>query len=176
MRIIAGEFSGRQIATPSGHRTHPMSEKVRGAIFNMLGDIEGLTVLDAFSGSGALSLEAISRGAKSVQAIEADKKAHQTIVRNIVAFDLSDKVKVTKAFSGSWSTRHESAKFDVVLLDPPFNQPPFRDLKRMPRHLKNKGILVLSWPSKADWYPFIGLKLVKSKHYGDSALHYYKQV
>lgn len=176
MRIIAGEFSGRQIATPSGHRTHPMSEKVRGAIFNMLGDIEGLTILDAFSGSGALSIEAISRGAKSVQAIEADKKAHQTIVRNIEAFGLDDKIKATKAFAGSWSTRHESAKFDVILLDPPFSQLPFRDLKRMPRHLKNKGVLVLSWPGKADWYPFAGLKLLQSKNYGDAALHFYVNI
>ena len=62
MRIIAGSLGGRVFKAPSGHRTHPMSEKIRGAIFNALGDISDLTVLDAFTGSGALCFEAVSRG------------------------------------------------------------------------------------------------------------------
>ena len=60
MRVISGKFGGQLFDAPKGHRTHPMSEKVRGALFSVLGDISGLTVLDAFAGSGALSIEAIS--------------------------------------------------------------------------------------------------------------------
>jgi 16S rRNA (guanine966-N2)-methyltransferase len=76
VRIIAGSLKGRTFSEPHGHRTHPMSEKVRGALFNALGDIEGLTFLDAFAGSGALSFEAASRGAKSVIAIDKDGPAY----------------------------------------------------------------------------------------------------
>lgn len=176
MRIIAGRLSGRQIATPKGHRTHPMSEKMRGAIFNMLGDIEGLNVLDAFAGSGALSFEAISRGAARAVAIDADKKAHSVIAENIETLGLSDKVKAVRAFANAWSTRHQAEKFDIILLDPPYDELPFRDLNKMPQHLKRAGILVLSWPGKADWYPFKGLQLVQSKNYGDGQLLFYKPI
>jgi 16S rRNA (guanine966-N2)-methyltransferase len=69
MRIIAGELKGRNIQEPYGHRTHPMSEKVRGAVFNALGDIEGLAVLDAFAGTGALSFEAVIKKHGNAQLI-----------------------------------------------------------------------------------------------------------
>ena len=72
MRIIAGYLGGRQFNSPRSNRTHPMSDKARGGLFNALGDISGLTVLDAFAGSGALSFEAISRGAESVIAVDID--------------------------------------------------------------------------------------------------------
>ena len=71
MRIIAGDLKGREFKSPRGRTTRPMSEKTRGALFNTLGDIEGLSVLDGFAGSGALVFEAISRGAVSALAIEA---------------------------------------------------------------------------------------------------------
>src|SRR5881392_748421 len=103
MRIIAGKLKGRQFQTPHGHRTHPMSDKARGALFNVLGDIEGLTFLDAFAGSGALAFEAVSRGAKSIVAIERDRPAHSVIERNIKELGLSGQVKGVKANAGGWS-------------------------------------------------------------------------
>ncbi len=174
MRIIAGSLGGRQFEAPKGHRTHPMSDKMRGALFSALGDIEGLSVLDVFSGSGALGFEAISRGARSVVALEADKKAHAVIEKNIKELGIDHQVKSIKAFANAWSTRHQSEKFDIVLLDPPYDKLPFRDLNNMPAHLEDSGVLVLSWPGKADWYPFAGLEVVNSKNYGDSSLYYYK--
>ena len=69
MRVIAGRLGGRLFDSPHTRRTHPMSDKARGALFNMLGDIEGMHVLDPFAGTGALSFEAISRGAASALAI-----------------------------------------------------------------------------------------------------------
>src|SRR3954470_23836038 len=100
MRIIAGQLKGQQFQAPHGHKTHPMSDKMRGALFNVLGDIEGLTFLDAFAGSGALAFEAASRGAKAVTAIEIDNSAHKTIGQNIKALHISTQVKAVKANTG----------------------------------------------------------------------------
>src|SRR5579875_3754006 len=120
MRIIAGNLGGLAFSSPTGHRTHPMSNKVRGGLFNVLGDVSGLEVLDVFSGSGALSFEAVSRGAKSSLAIDIDKNSQKVIQENIVRLRLEDKVKVTKAPFISWSNRNEDQVFDLVLADPPY--------------------------------------------------------
>lgn len=173
MRVIAGRLGGRLFDSPNGHKTHPMSEKMRGALFGALGDVQGLDFLDAFSGSGALAIEAVSRGAASAQAIETDPAAYAVIQKNLDKLNLSDKIHVTKAYAGAWSTRHQSRFFDVILLDPPYDNIPYRDLNRMPRHLKDNGVLVLSWPKGIDYYDFPALKNIRSKDYGDGSLHFY---
>lgn len=175
MRVIAGSLGGRQFESPHGHRTHPMSDKVRGAMFNSLGDITGLTVLDAFAGSGALSFEAVSRGAASALAIEVDKRAHMVITKNIASLGVSDQVKAVRAFTNSWSTRHQNEKFDIIVADPPFDALPFRDLKILPRHLVEGGILVLAWPGKSDPYYIPGFTESDIKSYGDIQLIFYKK-
>jgi len=173
MRVISGYLGGQIFESPRGHKTHPMSEKMRGALFGALGDIKGLTVLDAFSGSGALAIEAISRGAKSALTIEVDPSAHKVIKNNIAKLNLEDRITATRAYAGAWSTRHQAQKFDLILLDPPYDNIPYRDLKRMPRHLKENGVLVLSWPAKIDYLHFDGLKYLQTKPHGDGNLHFY---
>src|SRR5262245_46897524 len=103
MRVIAGSLGGRTFDSPPGHRTHPMSEKARGAIFNALGELSGLTVLDAFAGSGALTIEAISRGAESALAIDVDKYAYETIQANFKALKLDEKAIVMRKNVSGWS-------------------------------------------------------------------------
>lgn len=174
MRVISGWLGGRIFEAPHGNKTHPMSEKMRGAIFGALGDIKGLSVLDAFAGSGALAIEAISRGAILAQAIETEPGAVAVIKKNAAALGIEDRLKVTKAYSGAWSTRHQAKKFDIILLDPPYDNIPYRDLKRLPRHLADDGILVLSWPGSIEALTFEGLKLIQQKSYGDGQLLYYK--
>lgn len=175
MRVIAGWLGGRIFDSPHGHRTHPMSEKMRGAIFGALGDIKGLTVLDAFSGSGAIAIEAISRGAASAQAVEMDVAASKIISKNVNKLGIEERVKVTRAYAGAWSTRHQAMLFDVVILDPPYDNIPYRDLKRMPRHVAPDGVLVLSWPGKMDPLQFENLDIIKIKSYNDSSLIFYEQ-
>src|SRR6185312_1690039 len=102
LRVVAGALGGRVFDSPDGHRTHPMSERVRGGLFNALGDIENLTVLDAFAGSGALGFEAISRGAASVLAVEIDKRAQDAISRNIRTLGLAKQMKLVRANCSSW--------------------------------------------------------------------------
>lgn len=175
MRVIAGWLGGRTFASPHGHRTHPMSDKVRGGLFGVLGDIKGLTVLDAFAGSGALAIEAISRGADTAVAIEVDKRAHLTITENLDELGIKDRVKAIRAFAGAWSTRHQAELFDLIFIDPPYDAVPYRDLKSLPRHLKDGGTLVLSWPGREEALKFDGLQVVQSKNYGDAQLVFYQK-
>src|SRR3990167_3157541 len=97
MRIISGYLKGRQFEGPKGHRTHPMSEKARGGLFNTLGNIDDLTLLDAFAGSGALSFEAISRGAKHVTAIDIDRSAINSVVKGAKELGIDDKLHAIRA-------------------------------------------------------------------------------
>ena len=176
MRVIAGYLGGRNFESPHGHRTHPMSDKVRGAIFGVLGDIKGLNVLDTFAGSGALSFEAISRGASHSTAIDNDKRAHTVMQESIESLELQDRVKAIKAYVGAWSTRHQDKLFDLIFVDPPYDNPPYRDLDSIPRHLKDSGTLVLSWPGKEKACSFKGLKVVEQKNYGDAQLVFYQKI
>ena len=143
MRIITGTLKGRNIHDSHGHRTHPMSEKVRGALYNTLGDIEGLTFLDTFAGSGALSFEAISRGAKNVVAVEIEKGAHAKISQNINELKLDKQVKAVRANVAGWSIHNMEKKFDIVLLDPPYDDPQENLLQKLiARHVKKAGLAV----------------------------------
>lgn len=175
MRIIAGRLGGRQFISPSGHRTHPMSDKGRGALFNALGDIAGLSVLDAFAGSGALGFEAISRGAARVTAIERDRNAQLAVSDNIRALGMQREVKLIKANAAGWlSTSDET--FDLILLDPPFDDLQPNLLVRLAGRAKPGGVVVLSLPPDAE------ITLSKEhferlidKQYGDNQLVFYRK-
>src|SRR5579863_9878557 len=163
MRIISGTLKGQIITEPRGRATHPMAEKVRGALFNVLGDIEGLRILDAFAGSGALGFEAISRGAKQVVAIETDKTALEAMRRTQAALNLPG-FKAVRANILAWSNGNPNEVLDILLLDPPYNDLR-RDqlLKITSRHLKDGGIAVLSWPGKELAPNFEGLQIERNK-------------
>src|SRR5262245_30096392 len=102
MRIIAGRLGGRLFESPHTSRTHPMSDKARGALFNVLGDINDLSVLDPFAGTGALSFEAVSRGAAHATAIESDRLAQKVIQGNISSLGLQNQVKLVRAQANAW--------------------------------------------------------------------------
>lgn len=175
MRIIAGNLKGRLIETPRGHRTHPMGDRIKGGLFNTLGDIEGLTILDAFGGSGALAFEALSRGAAHAHIIDSDAEAHKVIVTNVATLGLRSKVKVTHAPVGSWSEKNIDFKFDIVLADPPYDDVKPQLIQKVAHHVKDTGILVVSWPGKETLPEVDGFELVKEKSYGDAQLGYYKR-
>lgn len=176
MRVISGQLGGLNFDSPHGHRTHPMSEKMRGAIFSALGDIEGLSVLDVYAGSGALAIEALSRGADHAIAIDSDKKAAMTIMLNAKKLSLNTRLKVTQAHFSSWSSRNSNLKFDLVLADPPYDAISAAEIASLPLNLDDQGILVLSWPGKSEQPEFAGLKVVSQKDYGDSQLVFYKKI
>ncbi len=177
MRIIAGRLGGRPFDSPRGHRTHPMSDKMRGALFNTLGDIEELTILDAFAGSGALGLEALSRGAASVIAIDVDKGAAETIVSNSETLRLRSQIKVIRANASSWSDNNSDMLFDLVLLDPPYDQINVDILMKLANHTKPDGIAVFSLPPTSNFVlPATDYNLLTNNTYGDSQLVFYRKM
>lgn len=173
MRIVAGTLGGRTFNAPRGHRTHPMSDKIRGALFNMLGDIDGLEIADLYAGSGAISFEAISRGAASSVAVEADKVANTAITRNIESLNLIGRVKTHKMYVHSWLNR-TNKQFDVVIADPPYDDLVYKTLEKLPEIAKDGGLLVYSLPPKSRLILPKTCEKLSQKSYGDAILVIYR--
>lgn len=152
-----------------------MSDKIRGAVFNMLGDIEGLTVLDAFAGSGAIGFEAISRGASKVLLIELDKGAFLTIKQNVETLGLEDVVTAIRGNIKGWSSNHSEQMFDIVVCDPPYDAVLEILIHKIARHVDNSGTLVVSWPSSEPIPVVPGMEMLRHKTYGNATLVVYRR-
>lgn len=174
MRIVAGQFKGRIIESPKKFATHPMSEKIRGALFNALGDIEGLTVFDAYGGSGAVGLEALSRGAKSVITCDIDRQAAETIQRNIAALRVERQATAVQANCISY-LQNNPQTFDIVIADPPYNDVKNSQLITLSQHVASGGLFIVSAPPDVELPDFAELSLALSKTYGDAHLYFYKK-
>lgn len=168
-------MKGRTIEAPKGHKTHPMSEKARGGLFNVLGDVSGLSLLDAFSGSGAIACEAVSWGADKVVAIEKDKSAHNVIMRNVETLGIKNQLKATRANIASWLDNNPDAEFDIIVCDPPYDKVKPGLIHKIFEQLRPGGIGVLSIPNEMDFHAQDGLTLLKKKDYGDATLVFYKK-
>ena len=124
MRIISGEARGRKLVAPAGEDTRPTSDKVRGSLFNIIGArVYDAQVLDLFGGTGAMSLEALSRGAEHAVFVDCARDAIQAIERNAEAVlkeELSVRVRIMKADYRSAIGSLSGMKFDLVFLDPPY--------------------------------------------------------
>ncbi len=175
MRIVAGALGGRQFDSPGTFKTHPMSDKARGALFNMLGDVSGLTFLDAFGGSGALAFEAVSRGADRVTILEQDLAAQKTIERNIRLLGVEEQARLIKASAGAWLHTSDE-QFDIVLCDPPYNDLQLSLIRRLAERVKSEGLLVLSWPATgAEPIHGDGYGRVAQRSHGDMQLIFYRR-
>ena len=120
LRVVAGEFGGRPLKTLEGKTTRPTTDKVKGAIFNMIGPFfDGGRVLDLFSGSGSLAIEAISRGMSSAVLVEKDRRAQAVIQENIKMTKSEKQFQLLKMDAARALTQL-TGKFDLVLLDPPY--------------------------------------------------------
>jgi 16S rRNA (guanine966-N2)-methyltransferase len=118
MRVVAGELRGRRLRAPRGVRTRPTADRVREALFSMLGDVDGARALDLYAGSGALGIEAISRGAASAVFVEHDPRAVDAIERNLESLGLDERVVRDDALR--FLGRAEGT-FDLVFCDPPYD-------------------------------------------------------
>lgn len=119
MKIVSGIYGGRPLKTLEGKTTRPTSDKVRGAIFNMIGPyFEGGRVLDLYAGSGGLSIEAVSRGMSSAVLVERDRKAQTIVAENIQMTKEVGKFQLLK-MDAERALEQVSGEFDLVFLDPP---------------------------------------------------------
>lgn len=126
MRVISGRFRGRSLKAPRGERTtRPTSDRVREACFSMLGDIDGTVVLDLFAGTGALGIEALSRGAERAVFVERDAAALRALRANLDALGLSDReveVRAGDALRALRAAREAGETYDLVFVDPPYSR------------------------------------------------------
>jgi len=122
VRVIAGRLGGRRLAAPRGRGTRPTSDRVREALFSALGDVTGLTVLDLFAGSGALGIEALSRGAASAVFVERATPALAALRANLQALGLVAEVHRGDARTFVRNARAAGRSYDLVFLDPPYRE------------------------------------------------------
>jgi 16S rRNA (guanine966-N2)-methyltransferase len=122
MRVVAGAFKGRRLQAPAGRRTRPTADRVREAVFSILGAVDGLRVLDLFAGSGALGIEALSRGAERAVFVDRDLRAVAAVRSNLARLGAQAPVyrRDALAFLVDAATRAEQ-RFDLVFLDPPYS-------------------------------------------------------
>ena len=120
MRIVGGTLGGRVLRAPHGAATRPTSEKVREAIFNILGSVEGARVLDLFAGSGGLGIEALSRGAAHATFVDAGKPALAAIRANLRELGLEDRAAVLAMDAAVAAQRPPAVPWQVVFVDPPY--------------------------------------------------------
>lgn len=123
MRVIAGRFRGRRLQTAKGRAVRPTTDRVRESWLGAIGErVVGSRVLDLFAGSGALGLEALSRGAERVVFVEKARGALGALNANIEALDVADDVQVVRGDALRYARTVEPGAFDVVLADPPYDQ------------------------------------------------------
>ncbi len=170
MRIIAGEHRGARIFAPPGRDTRPTSDRAREAAFNLIGPVDDADVLDLFAGSGAMGLEALSRGAESVVFVENDRDACRAIDRNLDKLRLKGaRVIQQDAAQALASEAVAGRRYDLVLVDPPYEM--FSSLqKRLSAYLAavlaEHGLVVVETSSREDEPELPPLAKRTSRRYG----------
>jgi 16S rRNA (guanine966-N2)-methyltransferase len=181
LKITGGELRGRTIKAPSTSVTHPMGSREKMALFNALaslkGPLEGVqNVLDVCCGSGALGLEALSRGAGHAVFVDNNVSVLQTVKDNISVLGISDRTEIVKSdVSKIASTSITWQKYDLILVDPPYDNFP-SDLTVLADLLSEDGVLVLSHPSiTSPNAVFPNLALLSTKSHASANLSFYKK-
>lgn len=176
IRIIAGYYGGLKIAAPNNRRTHPMSERIRNALFNSLaGELADAEILDVFAGTGAIGLEAISRGAKHATFVDKDRTAQRYIARNIATLNVGDKTTLIRTTTANWLGTKNPQLFDIIFADPPYYDVQFSTVERLFGLLKPGGLMVLSHPGRGEVPSQAGVVVVDNRSYGNAFLTFYRR-
>lgn len=172
LKIIAGTHRGRNIETPEGKETRPTASRVREALFNILGPVEGLEFWDLYAGSGAVGIEAKSRGAKEVTLVETNPKVCKIIDSNLRGLKMDRSIKVQNKKSEAFVelAMRKEMKCDILFVDPPFVNA-YPDTQEWVKLVKPGGVMVLQYPSQNS--PIFDLTPSKVKAYGESCLAFF---
>ena len=169
IKITSGKFRGRTIKSPNSKLTHPMGAREKLALFNMIADyLPGAVVLDAYAGSGALGIEALSRGAKYAVFVEKNPRIAQVIRKNLAELGLSEVTEVYNKDAGNFLSANE---FNIILADPPYDNFDTHGVENLAKSLKETGVLVLSHPGET--LEISGLKLNKTRKYAAARISIY---
>jgi 16S rRNA (guanine966-N2)-methyltransferase len=175
MRVIAGTYGGRTLKAPAGAGTRPTSDRVREALFSILGDrVQDARVLDLFAGSGALGLEALSRGAGSVTFVDDNRAAIAAIQGNLNALKAAGRVRQTDALRFLGGAPESGAQYDLIFLDPPYRlaerlAPPLSEA--LPAVLAPGAVAVAESDRRAPLA--LHLPLNDERRYGDTLIRIY---
>lgn len=152
-----------------------MTEKVRAALFDILGPIEGLFVLDAYAGSGALGIEALSRGATKVIAVEAGHQACSAIRKSVDSLQLGMQYSLEPKKVESWLAHYRGDKFGLIFAMPPYSLIDDDILSRIGVYLEKDAVMVVEFPRQSPPIALEGMSLVDVRTYGDPKLAFYKR-
>jgi 16S rRNA (guanine966-N2)-methyltransferase len=172
LRVIGGTHRGRRIAAPKGAHTRPTGDRVREALFNLVGPLAGASVLDLYAGSGALGIEALSRGARRCLFVETDAAAARVIGENLEALGLTGAIVDRRdALTVLRDERSAGRRHELVLLDPPYEQ--WGSLEQnlaelVPTVVASPGIVVVETDARIE--PTLPLDLRTTRRYGSARL------
>jgi 16S rRNA (guanine966-N2)-methyltransferase len=174
MRVIAGRYRGHRLSAPKSAATRPTSDRVREAIFALLGTVENLSVLDLFAGSGALGIEALSRGATGASFVERRSDVVKVLRANLKALGLTEPVYRQDVRTFLRRAQRQFRQFDLILLDPPYDlaEHLMSDLSELlPSVLADLGRVVVesSWRAPLQ----LELRLDIERRYGDTLVRIY---
>jgi 16S rRNA (guanine966-N2)-methyltransferase len=172
VRIVAGARKGHRIAAPKGVGTRPTSDRVREAVFSIVGSVEGAAVLDLFAGSGAMGLEALSRGAASCVFVEQDRDAARVIQVNLEKLRLTGATVVARDVAFALrDERDRGHRYDLVLVDPPYEEWDAHAqtlATRLPDVLSDGALVVVETSDRLE--PELPLALVTTRRYGSARI------
>lgn len=172
MRIVAGSRKGHRIAAPKGAATRPTGDRVREAVFSIVGSVEGASVLDLFAGSGAMGLEALSRGAATCVFVECDREAARVIQANLEKLRLTGAVVANRDVAAVLrDDRGRGRRYDLVLVDPPYEEwerhaDALAEL--LPAVLEDDALVVVETAGRTE--PELPLALVTTRRYGSARI------
>lgn len=181
MRIIAGTLKGRRLETPTWDGLRPTSDKLRETLFNVIANrLENARFLDGFAGTGAVGLEALSRGAAHVTFIERDPRACRLIEQNAARCGVTDGYIIVRGGfggKGARDLRQPLGPFDVIFLDPPYADPVIDDAMRaVAAWLSPSGLLIVEHAAREPVAEPSGMRLTRDLRSGDSALAFMEKV
>lgn len=175
LRVLSGKYKGRRLASPQSRLTHPMGSREKNALFNMLtGLVAGAKVLDLYAGSGALGIEALSRGAKSVIFVEKSPKIAKIIRKNLERVKAKAEVFVESTVNFAQNPRFQG-HFSVVIADPPYDGFREGEIVLALSTLATGGVLALSFPAERGAPQFPGMELLSERHYAGAGIAIYKK-
>lgn len=181
IRVISGRFGGRLLDAPHADntRTKPMGERIRNAMFNSVKTrLPGAAVLDAFAGTGAVGIEALSRGATECTFVERDRLAQKILSKNLTSLGLDkpEVIVVNRSVSSWLDDRDETSPlYDVIFADPPYHDLQLSTVSRLFDLLKPNGLMVLSHTGRCEAPTKLGVVVVDNRSYGNACLTYYRR-